>query len=93
MHRLIYFVILLSTIQFGLCSDIDSFDGDYHFDTNNSSSLMTGEIIEPNVEDNVTESSLTTTTTTTTVLAKSFFTEVNLSVRRNKGRNLIYFVL
>jgi hypothetical protein len=78
MHRLIYFVILLSIIRFGLSSDTDLFNGEYHFDTDSISSLplTTEAIIESIVEDNVTESSLITTTI---INEKQFLTEVNLS--------------
>ncbi len=80
MRRLIYFIVLLSIIiQFGLCSDTESFEEDNQFDTDTISTitLTTEEIIEPIVEDiidNVTEPSLITTTT---VFVKPFLTEVN----------------
>jgi hypothetical protein len=74
MHRLIYFVILLSIIHFGLSSDTDLVNEEYHFDTDSISSLpLTTEAI---IEDNVTESSLITTTI---INEKQFLTEVNLS--------------
>ena len=79
-RRLIYFIVLLSIIiQFGLCSDTESFEEDNQFDTDSITNLTltTEERIEPIVEDiadNITEPSVITTTT---IFVKSFLTEVN----------------